>query len=393
MAAGPYRKGRARAELLGATLRGAGRGVTRAVGQRVVPGAGVNLLGYGPAGPIALRELMGVVGAGLADLPVPVVAHDVAIAGAAPAAATSRFVHHATVAVVQSGHLPTAAAQHPRLFGPSRAVAGVFHYEVPQLPLPQRLGLPMVDEVWTTSGFVRDIFAGATRTPVRVAPLPIAAPAGTPGTMRRHLGLRDQFVFGYHFDLASSGRRKNPQAVVRAYLAAVPTPAADVRLLLKSVHGSADPATSRAVRMLAADRPDIVIVDEYWPRPVNDAFFLDIDAYVSLHRAEGYGVTVARAMAAGAAVIATDYSGTTQFVDPGCAIAVPYRLVPVGPDPVYPAHGRWAEPDMDHAADAMRALLADRDRARRLGAAGRHHVLSQWTPARFTAWLRAHLPR
>ena len=37
------------------------------------------------------------------------------------------------------------------------------------------------------------------------------------------------------------------------------------------------------------------------------------DVYVSLHRAEGFGLGMAEAMKMGKAVIATNYSGNTDF--------------------------------------------------------------------------------
>jgi glycosyltransferase involved in cell wall biosynthesis len=99
------------------------------------------------------------------------------------------------------------------------------------------------------------------------------------------------------------------------------------------------------------------------------------DCYVSLHRSEGFGLTLAAAMAHGKPVIATGYSGNLAFMDAANSMLVPYELVPVGPgnDP-YPADARWAAPDIDAAAELMRRVRREPAHAREMGARGRQSV-------------------
>ncbi len=103
-------------------------------------------------------------------------------------------------------------------------------------------------------------------------------------------------------------------------------------------------------------------------------------------------MTIAKAMAAGKPVVATGYSGNMEFMKADDSVPIPFRIVPVGPDPIYPANGTWAEPDVDVAADAMRSLAADRTLAAQLGGRARARVLGGWTPQRLGGWLRSHLP-
>ena len=90
---------------------------------------------------------------------------------------------------------------------------------------------------------------------------------------------------------------------------------------------------------------------------------------MSLHRSEGFGLTLAESMYLGKPVIATGWSGNLDFMTAENSYLVDHTLVDVGPEGApYPADGQWAEPDLDHAAALMRRVFADRDEADARGA-------------------------
>jgi hypothetical protein len=80
--------------------------------------------------------------------------------------------------------------------------------------------------------------------------------------------------------------------------------------------------------------------------------------------------------------VATDYSGPRDFLTPFNGYPVDHRVVPIGPghDP-YPADGEWADPDLDHAAACMRAVLADRAGAQVRAQRACAEVLAHHAPA------------
>jgi glycosyltransferase involved in cell wall biosynthesis len=127
------------------------------------------------------------------------------------------------------------------------------------------------------------------------------------------------------------------------------------------------------------------IVDETWPYAQVKALIAGADALISLHRAEGFGLSPAEAMALGCPVVATGFSGVLDFMDEGNALLVPYRPTPVAdPQGIYRGQ-TWAEPDIAAAAEALRRLRADADLRRRLAAAGRRSVAERLSPE---AWFR-----
>lgn len=265
--------------------------------------------------------------------------------------------HSTTILCVNADQTPLAAARLPGTLDPSRHRVGYWFWEVDAFPTDQLQALHYVDELWVASEYVAEVFRGLTPKPVTVIPQPVAPIIRTP-LERGDLELTDRFTFAFWFDAFSSVARKNPLDVVRAFVRAF-RPDEGPILLIKSINGRADRRAMEALRAEAGDRPDVRLVDAYWSGIEMRSLVQLIDCYVSLHRAEGFGQTMAEAMMAGRPVIATGHSGNLQFMDAANALLVPAELVPVGTGTPYPPTARWAEPDLGEAARLMRAVVED----------------------------------
>ena len=262
-----------------------------------------------------------------------------------------------------------------------RFTAGRWAWELERLPPSWAAGAQLLDEVWVISSFVAHAVRAAVDVPVVVLPLPIAVRPAPPPLERARFGLpADAFVFGFTFDHHSTTQRKNPGGVIEAYRRAFAEDDATA-LLVKSVNARSNPAAADELRAAAAGRADIRVVDEALTAAEMDALLAGLDCYVSLHRAEGFGLGMAEAMAHGTPVIATGYSGNLEFMTADTALLVAHRRVPVGLGAgPYPPDGVWAEPDLDHAAALMRRLAGDPSAAAELGARGRAAIARRFAP-------------
>lgn len=291
-----------------------------------------------------------------------------------------------SVVVVNADQLHRFVADAGDLLPAGGRRAGLWSWELPELPPWLDRAFDLLDEVWASSTFTVDAIAVRAPCPVRLFPQPVVPDPRT-GLDRADLGLPDDaFTFGFACDARSVLRRKNPVGLLHAYRDAFP---ADGRhhLLLKVVHGAIDPAGMEELRWAARGRSDVTVVDEAWTPAQAAALLQLVDCYASLHRSEGYGLGLAQAMAQGTPVVATGWSGNLSYMDDTDAHLVPSRLVTVGHAPPYPPDGTWAEPDHDAAVATLRAVSAERDAARATAAAAADRIRARFSVERAAAWL------
>lgn len=272
-----------------------------------------------------------------------------------------------------------------------RFAIGYWAWELPELPDDWADAFSLFREVWTCS--IHAATAIGKRSPVPVQAMWPALPDAAPGPLTREdLGLPvDRFAFLFLYDFLSETERKNPAGLIESFRRAF---RADDRahLVIKTSNG--DMRRDDWKRLAAATEGlPVTLFDRYLSRADVLALIRACDAYVSLHRAEGFGYTMAEAMAQAKPVIATHWSGNADFMTPWNSFPVPYRLVELDR-----AHGRyaagqqWADPDLDAAADLMRTVARDRERAAEVGRRGQQDVTRQLSAeacgARIVARLR-----
>ena len=274
-------------------------------------------------------------------------------------------------------------------FGPAilegRYNIGMWAWEVDDMPASMASSARFLDEIWGCSRFTAAAIARAVMVPV-FALAPPLVPRDPTDTAAIRRG--DDFVFLVCFDYFSILERKNPLAAVAAFERAFPA-GSGARLLVKTINGGVVRSEHARLLAAAARHPDVQVVDGYLSPAEQRALLGNCDAFVSLHRAEGFGFMLAEAMSFGKPVIATAFSGNLDFMTDRNSYLVGYDLVrvPAGCEP-YPRTSLWAEPRVDEAAAAMRRVFDHREESARKGELARHDIAVLHSPAARTGFVR-----
>ena len=301
-----------------------------------------------------------------------------------------RPVHDVNLVHINADMFPRVAQRYGRELLDGRYTIGIWAWEVDSLPDDMAAAALYTDEIWGVSEFTSAVIAKSVAKPVFVFSHPVVPPT-PPALTRAELGLPDAFLFLFCFDFFSVMERKNPRGLIEAFSRAF-APNEGPVLVIKTINGDHEIDQLERLRTAAGGRADIRIIDGYLPQPRVHALMNSCDAYVSLHRGEGFGLTLAEAMALAKPVIATGYSGNLDFMNEGNSYLVPFQLEPIPPgcDP-YPAGARWAAPDVAEAARLMRYVYEHGDEARKVGLRAREDILRLHSPESRTDFIRSRL--
>lgn len=269
---------------------------------------------------------------------------------------------------------------------------GYWAWELPEFPEDGwEEAFVLLDEVWTCSDFTSAAIRQKSPIPVVTIPHAITMQVRSEKT-RADFGLPENpFLFLVMYDVRSFSERKNPQAAVEAYLRAFPQETEGVRLLLKlNVPPDWDGEDGLLQKLLR--RSDVLTISERLSKPDLNALIGCANAYVSLHRSEGFGLGPAEAMALGIPAVLTNWSGNTQYMREGACCPVDYKIIEIptthGP---YKKGCHWAEPNIEDAARQMKRLANDSGFYARMAAEAKKVIAEEFSPKAVGAVARKRL--
>ncbi|HVY72271.1 MAG TPA: carbamoyltransferase C-terminal domain-containing protein, partial [Verrucomicrobiae bacterium] len=263
----------------------------------------------------------------------------------------------------------------------------------------------LMDEIWVPSQFNLESFAAAGVPREKLVVMPAAVDETVFDPARQTplaLPNRAKFNFLAIFEWTS---RKGWDALLAAYLREF-SASDDVCLYLRTYlinQPDGDPAAAiwKQVREFGAT---LGLGDKSWPHieilagqiPAADlpGLYRAADCLVCPSRGEGWGRPHHEAMMMGLPVIATNWSGNTEFMSAETAYPLDYDLVEASQLEhelwLYRGH-RWANPRVDHLRQLMRHVAQHPDEAARKGAAARAHVVARFGRAAVAARVLARL--
>ena len=236
---------------------------------------------------------------------------------------------------------------------------GYWAWELTEFPKGWERAFPYLSELWTVSDFAAKALTRHPKAPLAYTFPHAIDPPEDVQTNRAQFGWpEDVFIFLAFADSMSSLERKNPFGAISAFkLAFADDPSC--RLVIKTRNLERDPLAHANLQGVAGDAENIDILDVSLTEEKIWELLQAADAVISLHRAEGFGLVLAEAMALGKSVVATGWSGNMEFMDDTTAYLVDQHQVAC--KDVYGVYKQesayWAEPDIAMAASQLRALI------------------------------------
>lgn len=268
---------------------------------------------------------------------------------------------------------------------------GGVHWELPSWPEHLNCFASQMDEIWVYTRYVKEALGSLTDKPVVHMPLAVeVAPAMAPD--RSVWGLPpSSFLFLVMFDGKSWVSRKNPAAAIHAFRKAFPTDQG-VGLVIKAMGIDSGSVAWQSVASMVEQDSRIHVINKVLDKQEVWRLMASCDAYVSLHRAEGFGRIIAEAMLLGVPTVTTNFSGNTDFCLPATSYLVDGPLVPLKDDDYLFARGQhWCDPDIDEAAQKLRELVDDRRKRDQIVVSAQQHIERHYSVDVVGAAYRKHL--
>eukprot|EP00741_Cyanophora_paradoxa_P004321 tig00000792_g4195.t1 len=271
-------------------------------------------------------------------------------------------------------------------------------FETDRLPDGWEPRLNAMDQVWVPTEFHRRVFAehGARASKLRVIGEPVDSAFYDPDRVEAAKLPGDAGDYKF-LSIFKWEARKGWEVLLEAYFREF-TIEEDVTLYLLTApyHHSGAPFEQQIAefgRSLGLDEHFLPRVELLRPGVPDDEMpriYKAADAFVLPSRGEGWGRPHIEAMAMGLPVIATNWSGNTEFMTDENSFPLPIDgLVPV-PEGPFKGH-LWAQPSVYSLREIMRWVFEHREEARGRGRRARRDVSEKYSLQRLAGALRGLL--
>lgn len=257
----------------------------------------------------------------------------------------------------------------------------IWELEVP--PPTNELILDLFDEIWCLSKYASNCLlkeAEKKKTKVKVMPYYIEANEGN--YKRSDFGIdEDKFVILTMHDENSNSGRKNSEGVIDAFKKAFPKENENVVFIIKVAN--ADANTISKLNTKLKEYKNIKIINEKYTEEKLNSLFKISDLFITLPRAEGFGLMMAEAMYLGVAVITTGYSAPLEYSvsDESEAVRlIPYKYIPLKKkDLLYQKGAKWADADLNEAAKSILELYNNPEKRKELAKNGQKLIKEKYS--------------
>jgi hypothetical protein len=228
---------------------------------------------------------------------------------------------------------------------------GYWAWELEAIPAEWIRAFRYMNAIFTPSKFTSRVIQSYTKHPVFTVTHPVTLTTATQG-MRARLDIPEQaFLVSNIFSFGSAMERKNPLGLINAFKQAF-AGNEDAYLILKSNTSDNHPDQQTLLQAIT-DHPTIRLIDQHWSRADVLGLIQCSDLYASLHRSEGFGLTIAEAMLLNTPTMVTAWSGNMDFCTAENSFLVTHKPIKVNsnhPEFREFENTTWADADIRHTA-------------------------------------------
>lgn len=257
---------------------------------------------------------------------------------------------------------------------------GFWAWELENFPEESKIYFDLFDEIWVPSNFCTEAISKVS--PVPVLKMMHSIEIEKPTFSRKEFGLpEDHFVFLTMFDYYSFLNRKNPIATIDAYEKAFGKNNEQVLLVIKTSISKEFPEDRKKLTDRISDNTSIIIIEEILDRDRLYSLMNCCDAFISLHRSEGFGLTMAEAMYLGKPTIATGYSANIEFMTVNNSFLVQYTMISAGNQYYFSTEkDYWADADVEDASRKMLFVVNHPEETAHIARRGQQDVQRYLSP-------------
>lgn len=237
---------------------------------------------------------------------------------------------------------------------------GYWAWELEIIPNEWIKAIRYMNAIFTPSDFTTGVIQRYTHISVLTVTHPVVRGEFTP-SMRSRLGIPDDaFLVSNIFSFGSAMERKNPIGLIKAFTAAF-NEEDNAYLVLKANSGTDTPEKKQLLELIAANKK-IRLIDQSWSRADVLGLIQSSSVYASLHRSEGFGLTIAEAMLLDTPTLVTAWSGNMDFCTEENSFLIPFNQLAV--DSNHPefkglGHAHWADADVAATTRLLKQIYSE----------------------------------
>ena len=257
--------------------------------------------------------------------------------------------------------LPFSMLKLPGTLLNSSYTVGVWAWELESFPKSWASCSNLVNEIWVPSEFVKSALSKVEHKKVehkkivRVVPHPLLD-----HKIKARHNKKNTFTYLSVFNFRSGYFRKNPEKLIEAFQI-LQGQYANVRLVFKISGQNGCPKLYQRFQEKVNQNSGITVISQHLSDSEMSQLYQNSDVLVSVHRCEGFGLDLAKAILTGMPVIATGWSGNLEFMSKATSILLDYELISVSdPQKIYNyAKQHWAQVNTADLVYWMKKLMDD----------------------------------